>query len=133
LLNFFSCVLRFLGFIRSQDLIANGALVIARLQLATGIRPVGPEGHNAGPMDRIPEPDGCGGVMAKGHRRSCFQPHFFKLSCNEIVLLFNSIEHHLARQSGPGPAAVAAHDLRAAVACHWFIILSLNCCKAISA
>jgi hypothetical protein len=45
-LNFFSCSLRFLSFIRSQDSIANGALVIARLQLATGIRPVGRKAHN---------------------------------------------------------------------------------------
>ncbi len=37
--------LRFLSFIRSQGSIANGALVIARLQLATGIPPVHrPEG-----------------------------------------------------------------------------------------
>ncbi len=52
LLNFFSCSLRFLSFIRSgsQDSIANGALVIARLQLATGIRPVGRKAHNAGPL-----------------------------------------------------------------------------------
>jgi hypothetical protein len=45
LLNFFSCSLRFLSF--TQDSIANGALVIARLQLATGIRPVGRKAHNA--------------------------------------------------------------------------------------
>jgi hypothetical protein len=46
LLNFFFCSLRFLSFIRSQDSIANGALVIARLQLANGIRPVGRTAHN---------------------------------------------------------------------------------------
>jgi hypothetical protein len=45
--DFFSCSLRFLSFIRSQDSIANGALVIARLQLATGIRSVaGRKAHN---------------------------------------------------------------------------------------
>jgi hypothetical protein len=32
--------------LRSQDSIANGALVIARLQLATGIRPVGRKAQN---------------------------------------------------------------------------------------
>jgi hypothetical protein len=46
LLNFFSCSLLLLSFIRSQDSIANGALVIARLQLTTGIRPVGRKAHN---------------------------------------------------------------------------------------
>jgi hypothetical protein len=53
LLNFFSCSLRFLSFIRSQDPIANGALVIARLQLATGIRPVGRKAHNEFPQSHI--------------------------------------------------------------------------------
>ncbi len=66
LLNFFSCSLRFLSFIRSQDSIANGALVIARLQLATGrIRPVGrkPEAHNVlapSQSDEEPESLACG-------------------------------------------------------------------------
>jgi hypothetical protein len=42
------CSLPFLSFIRSQDSIDNSALVtgIARLQLATGIRPVGRKAHN---------------------------------------------------------------------------------------
>jgi hypothetical protein len=40
-----ACSLRSLRFIRSQDSIANGTLVIARLQLATGIRPVGRKAH----------------------------------------------------------------------------------------
>jgi hypothetical protein len=48
--------LRFLSFIRSQDSIANGALVIARLQLAIGIRPVGRKAHNAGPGPGPPSP-----------------------------------------------------------------------------
>ncbi len=52
-LNFFSCSLRFLSFIRSQDSIANGALVIARLQLATRIRPVG---RNLGPLRFVGAP-----------------------------------------------------------------------------
>jgi hypothetical protein len=48
------CSLRFLSFIirsPSQDSIANagGALVVASLQLATGIRPVGRKAHNASP------------------------------------------------------------------------------------
>ncbi len=48
LLKFFCCSLWFLSFICSQDSIAtsDGALVIARLQLATGIRPVGRKAHN---------------------------------------------------------------------------------------
>ncbi len=33
------------SFIRSQDSIANGALVIARFSLAIGTRPVGPTGR----------------------------------------------------------------------------------------
>ncbi len=41
LLKIFCRSLRTLSFIRSQDSITNGALVIARFQLATGIRPVG--------------------------------------------------------------------------------------------
>ena len=45
LLKFFSRSLRVLSFISSQDSIANGALVIARLQLVTGIRPVGRPGR----------------------------------------------------------------------------------------
>ncbi len=40
--------LRFLSFIRSQDSIANGALVIARLQLVTGIPPVGRKAQRDG-------------------------------------------------------------------------------------
>ncbi len=46
LLNFSCRSLRFLRFIRSQDSIAYGALGIACLQLATGIRPVGRKAHN---------------------------------------------------------------------------------------
>ncbi len=48
------CSLRFLSFIRSQDSIANGALVIARLQLATGIRLVGRKAHNGRPAKGKP-------------------------------------------------------------------------------
>jgi hypothetical protein len=55
LLNFFSCSLRLLSFIRSQDSIANGALVIARLQLTTGIRPVGRKAHNGRPAKGKPD------------------------------------------------------------------------------
>ncbi len=47
--------LRFLSFIRSQDSIANGTLVIARLQLATGIRPVGRKAHNGRPAKGKPD------------------------------------------------------------------------------
>jgi hypothetical protein len=35
-----------------------GALVIARLQLATGIRPVGRKAHNAGSKRRVRDRDG---------------------------------------------------------------------------
>ena len=49
--------LRFLSFISSQDSIANGALVIARLQPATGIRPVtvGRKAHNGRPAEGKPD------------------------------------------------------------------------------
>jgi hypothetical protein len=46
---------KFLSFIRSQDSIANGALVLARLQLAIGIRPVGRKAHNGRPAKGKPD------------------------------------------------------------------------------
>jgi hypothetical protein len=47
LLKFFFLSLRFLSFNSSQDSVANGALVIARFLLMTGIRPVSRKSHNA--------------------------------------------------------------------------------------
>jgi hypothetical protein len=67
LVKIFSLLLRTLSFIRSQDSIANGALVIVRLQRATGPRPVGRKAHNAGPGRLGPGPAGGPARKVKGH------------------------------------------------------------------
>jgi hypothetical protein len=55
LLKVFSRSLRTLSFISSKDSIANGALVIARLQLVSGIRPIGRKAHNGRPAKGNPD------------------------------------------------------------------------------
>ncbi len=55
LLKIFPRFLRTLYFICSHDSIANGALVIARLQLATGSRPVDRNAHYGRPAQGKPD------------------------------------------------------------------------------